>query len=142
MNREDKFIQSHAPYAVDLSSLLITERVGPTLNHSTGYVRAEVRAVWFRRKRPRGGAMILTQACAGSLWDFQDSEPTDAEAFLAAHADGRYGGHCRARWDGYNLWAPEMGEDERAEYKRLLVPMLAAYPGVPAGHDGWWTFRA
>ena len=80
--------------------------------------------------------MILTQACAGRLWDFQDDDPADALAFLAAHTDGRYGGHCRARWDGRNLWAPEMGEDERAEYKRLLVPMLAACAGRPAGAPG------
>jgi hypothetical protein len=138
--REAKFIQGHQPYAVDLGSLQVTERVDRT-GSGAGYFRAEVRAVWFRRKRPRGGAMILTQACAGWLWDFQDSEPADAKAFLAAHADGRYGGDCQARWDGMTLWAPGSAEDQRADYLAVLEPMLKAYPACPDAWDGWWTFR-
>jgi len=141
MIREETFTQSHQPYAVNLASLLVTERKDPT-GGGAGYFRAEVLAVWFRRKRPRGGATVLTQACAGRLWDYQDAEPANARAFLAAHTDGRYGGDCQARWDGMELWAPGATEPERAEYLRLLRPMLKAYPAVPDGYDGWWTFRA
>ena len=141
MKRESEFVQSHQPYAADLSSLKVTERVDRT-GSGAGYFRAEVTVAWFRRKRPVGGAMILTQACIGRLWDFQDAEPADAKAFLTTHTDGRYGGDCQARWDGMSLWAPARTEPERADYLAVLKPMLAAYPALPDGFDGWWTFRA
>lgn len=141
MIREDKFLQSHAPYAVDLATLTVA---GPSIPGKP-HVWAQVDAVWFRRRPARSRALRgenVTVACAGKLRDLQDSEPASALAFLAAHADGRYGGRCLARWDGFNLWAPEMGEDERAAYFNLLVPMLDDFPGIPPGLDGWWTFRA
>lgn len=134
MIREEKFIQSHQPYAVDLASF--TPR-GPD------YHDAKISAVWFRRRRSGYTGPLVTVACAGYLSEcLIGPAPADAADFLARFTDGRYGGHCLARWDGHNLWAPEMGEDERAQYKRLLVPMLEAYPACPDGWDSWWTFRA
>jgi hypothetical protein len=133
MIREDKFLQSHAPYAVDLSSW--TPR-GPDFGGST------INAVWFRRRRQGYSGPMRTVACAGYLAEcLIDPAPADAADFMARSTDGRYGGHCRARWDGFNLWAPEMGEDERAGYKCLLVPMLDNHPAVPPSYSGWWTFR-
>lgn len=133
MKRETEFIQSHQPYAVDLESF--TPR-GPNWSN------AKINAVWFRRKRPRGGVMILTQACAGYISEcLVDPAPADAADFLARMADGRYGGHCLARWDGMTLWAPEATEDQRADYLSVLEPMLKNHPAVPEGFDGWWTFR-
>jgi hypothetical protein len=134
VNREDRFIQSHQPYAVDLASFVPR---GPDYGH------AKINAVWFRRRRSGYTGPMLTVACAGYLSEcLIEPAPADAADFLARFTDGRYGGHCLARWDGHNLWAPEMGEDERAQYKRLLVPMLEAYPACPDGWDSWWTFRA
>ena len=133
MIREEKFIQSHAPYAVDLYSF--TPR-GPD------YRQARIRAAWFRRRRGSWGGELATVACAGYIPEcLITPEPVTGADFLARMTDGRYGGDCRARWDGHNLWAPEMGEDERAAYKALLVPMLDNFPAIPEGWDGWWTFR-
>jgi len=138
VNREETFTQSHQPYAVDLASLGV-EDVEPGAD---GPVRATVRALWFRRRRARHDGPVLTVACYGLLWDYQDKRPADARAFLAAHADGRYGGSCRARWDGTTLWTvPSMTEPVRAKWFERLSAMLASYPAVPDGYDGWWTFR-
>ena len=94
-----------------------------------------VAAVWFRRKNR------VTAACGGFLKApaHRVTAPAGAQDFLTRYTDGRYGGDCIARWDGSTLWSLE-DEDTRAEYKRLLVPMLAAYPGIPKGFDGWWWF--
>lgn len=89
---------------------------------------------WFRR---RSG---ITVACLGRLWDYQDGRPGNAEQFLANHRDGRYGGSAIARWDGANLWAPEMRKAKQDQCYELLEPMLVNFPAVPPGYDGWWTF--
>jgi hypothetical protein len=128
--REDRFLISRRPYAVDFDSLRITHT-------SEGYdgrprVTARLNAAWFRRRQ---GATI---ACIGHLWDIQDP-PADALAFLAAHDDGRYGGTCEGRWDGERYWGaqePEM----MGQHLVLLRPMLANYPAIPDGYDGWWRF--
>jgi hypothetical protein len=133
MIREEKFIQSHAPYAVHLGHF---RPPGPERTQAT------IGAAWFRRRRAQNTGPMLTVACAGYLAEcLIDPAPRDAADFLARMTDGRYGGHALARWDGHNLWAPEMGEDERAKYKALLVPMLAGFPAIPPGLSGWWTFR-
>lgn len=126
MRREDRFVQSHAPYAVDLGSL----RIGPSSMPS----HCRIDAVWFRRRK---GATV---AVIGYLWDFQSAPPRDVHEFLAEHDDGRYGGHATGRWDGHGYW----GVEDPAEVKRhldILRPMLENHPAVPAGFDGWWTFR-
>lgn len=124
MIRDTRFLISRKPYAVDLTSL-------HTDSESTAYLDA----VWFRR---RNG---LTVACIGHLWDIQNPLPKDAAEFLARHDDGRYGGTCEGRWDGERYWgaqAPELIDAHLA----LLRPMLANYPAIPPGYDGWWTFQA
>jgi hypothetical protein len=35
-----------------------------------------------------------------------------------------------------------MPPDETERYAALLRPMLSAYPQIPDGYDGWWTFNA
>lgn len=50
-------------------------------------------------------------------------------------------GDCHGRWDGDRYWGaqePEVMEHHLA----LLGPMLADYPTIPAGYDGWWTYAA
>lgn len=132
MRREAKFVQSHAPYAVDLNSLHTTtcyrEKDG------TPYWSATINAMWFRRRKG------VTVACIGHLWDFQHVEPKDAEQFLRQHEDGRYGASCSGRWDGSGYWGAEVPAVIEA-HLTLLRPMLENHPAVPPGYDGWWTFR-
>jgi hypothetical protein len=131
--REAKFTQGHQPYAVDLESF---RPRGPELSS------AKISAVWFRRRRAGYTGPLQTVACAGYISEcLVDPAPADAADFLARMADGRYGGHCLARWNGTELWAPGAAEDQRADYLSVLGPMLAAYPACPDGWDGWWTFR-
>lgn len=145
MRRETRFVMSHKPYAVDLSSLLTTRQEG----QAGPFWFCTVNAVWFRRKR-RGGfgpnGAVVTVACIGTLWNHQRPEPADAEAFVRAHTDGRYGGDCQGRWDGSGYWGAE-DLTVQAEHLAVLKPMLTAYdddpknPAVPDGYDGWWTFQ-
>jgi hypothetical protein len=92
-----------------------------------------VAAVWFRRKRG------VLAACGGYLgrWLVAGTYPADAQDFLMRPAMYDHIASCVARWDGSTLWSLEP-EESREEYKRLLVPMLAAYPAIPDGYDGWW----
>lgn len=126
MIRTERFRLSDRPYAVDLSSLTVNT-----------YGCHQVDAMWFRRRRG------VTVACAGDLHTglYGEPAPVDARDFLTRYTDGRHGGHAAARWDGNNLWAPEMSKDEQDRYYELLKPMLDAYPEVPYGFDGWWTFQ-
>ncbi|MCY0960829.1 hypothetical protein [Streptomyces sp. H27-H5] len=128
MHRETRFLISRKPYAIDLDSLTVAEP-GPR-----GSVWAGVSAVWFRRRRG------VTVACTGTLRDLQDTTPADVHAFLAAHTDGRYGGTAHGRWDGERYWGAQE-PFQMALDLTVLEPMLAAYPDVPPGYDGWWTFQ-
>lgn len=127
MIREDRFVLSRRPYAVDLDSLRVAE-IGE------GYTTATVDAIWFRRRRGE------TVAVYGELWDHQNPPPQSAAEFLARHDDGRYGGRALARWDGSTLWAPETPFETAAKRQATLQRALTDFPDVPAGHDGWWVF--
>ena len=133
MIREDRFVLSHRPYAVDLSSLSVTtheaEREGWNTTH-----HGRLSAVWYRRRKG------VTVACIGTLWDIQLTVPADGLAFLAAHDDGRYGGDCEGRWDGVSYWG-NVPLSTQEQHLAVLRPMLDAYPSIPAGYSGWWTFR-
>lgn len=125
MRREEKFVQSHAPYAVAVDGLRIIVPDNA----------AEVRAVWFRRRKG------VTVACIGYLWDHLRPGPASVAEFLARSTDGCYGGTCEGRWDSERYWGaqqPEVIERHLA----LLRPMLANFPDVPPGYEGWWTYRA
>lgn len=124
MYREDKFVMSHRPYAVDLSSLY--------LKHHDGFFT--VNAVWFRRKNG------VTAACVGTLWDLQRPAPAGALEFLERHDDGRYGGDCLARWDGTSFWCAGQDPEENDRYLELLKPMLENFPEPAPGYSGWWRF--
>ncbi|WP_445520500.1 hypothetical protein [Streptomyces sp. NEAU-174] len=129
MIREGKFLISRRPYAVDLSSLRRLER-----DPGKTWAWCVVDAVWFR------GRKTEPVACIGTLRTIIDNPaPADAREFLERYTDGRYGGDCDGRWDGENYWGaqkPEVIEQHLA----LLRPMLANYPEIPAGHNGWWRF--
>lgn len=131
MIREDRFLISRRPYAADLSTLQLKERVG---YQNRVYWYGRINAVWFRRRKG------VTMACVGTLWDSQDTKPGDGAEFLQHHTDGRYGGDCDGRWDGARYWGAQE-PDTIAEHLALLKPMLANYPNIPVGHDGWWTFQ-
>ncbi len=129
MIKASAFRISDNSYAVDLGSYRLADGAG----------RGEVDAVWFRRRRISHNGPLRTMACAGVLRDYQSPCQENAAGFLAAFTDGRYGGDCLARWDGTNLWSLA-DEADRERYKKILVPMLAAYPEVPPSFDGWWVF--
>ncbi|MFJ5984259.1 hypothetical protein [Lentzea sp. NPDC092896] len=130
MIKMEKFLISKGPYAVDLGSLRTTQH---GREDGSFYWGARVSGAWFRRRRG------VTVACIGYLWDYQDNEPADALAFLAAHDDGRYGGTTLGRWDGSGFWG-DVSLEEQEKHLAILRPMLANYPAVPAGFDGWWKF--
>lgn len=132
MIRDDRFLISRKPYAVDLGSLRGRREDSPQ-GVNPYYFDGRIDAVWFRRKAG------ITAACIGTLWDLQHPEPADAAQFLQQHTDGRYGGRCEARWDGTGYWGAEE-PDVVAEHLGLLRPMLANYPAIPDGYDGWYRF--
>lgn len=134
MNRETRFLISRKPYAVDLTSLRLQEHTRPRQHGGGNYYSARIDAVWFRRRKG------VTVACIGDLWDFQDERPADGTAFLAAHDDGRYGGDTHGRWDGDSYWG-NVTLAQQEQHLAVLRPMLANYPAIPKGYDGWWTFQ-
>lgn len=125
MRREDTFVQSHAPYAVAVNGLSIEVPDRMSM----------VRAVWFRRRKG------VTVACVGYLWDHLRPGPASVAEFLARSTDGRYGGTCEGRWDGERYWGVQTPKII-GEHLELLRPMLANFPEVPPGYEGWYTYRA
>lgn len=128
MIKTQKFLVSRPLYAVDLDSFQAVDGT------------CSVNAVWFRRRRRGYSLPLETVACCGRLWNVLQVPPPTVAEFLAGHTDNRYGGDCVARWDGTNLWS-NADEAQRAEYAAVLRPMLAAYPEIPDGFDGWWGFE-
>lgn len=132
MIRETKFLISRKPYAADLASLRTSESERDPSKPWAWYV---VNAVWFR------GRKAEPVACIGTLRTIiDDPAPASAREFLERYTDGRYGGDCQGRWNGAGYWGAEMPEVQ-AQHLAILRPMLANYPAVPDGFDGWWTFR-
>ena len=136
MIHEDRFLISRRPYAVDLESLQVAS-YQPTYNGGVPTGRtiynATINAVWFRRRK---GATV---ACIGELWDSWRESTDDVYQALEWMDTGRYGGDCKGRWDGERYWGAQ--EPETIErHLAVLRPMLANFPDIPAGYDGWWTF--
>jgi hypothetical protein len=139
MIREDKFLISRKPYAVNLASLREVDR---DPDKAWGWYSAD--AVWFRRRTTGYGSdrQTVTVACIGTLRTIiDDPAPTSAEEFLRRYDDGRYGGDCEGRWDGESYWGNRVTLAEQERHLKILRPMLASYPAIPAGFDGWWTFQ-
>lgn len=136
MIREDRFLISRKPFAIDLSTITGTQAGGTDAVRFSGHANA----VWFRRKdgviRPRLGSLMLWSHYLPAPLDLDDPR-----AILTADLDGRYGGDCDGRWDGTGYWGAET-LDVRKQHLAVLQPMLANYPAIPEGYDGWWTFQA
>ena len=136
MYREDKFVFSHRPYAVDLSSL----RIKISKGWNGEYAHGEISAVWFRRKNG------VTFACVGELHDSQWGAPKGAACFLERYEDGCYGGRPFARWDGTGVWYAGQDPEENARHLELLRTVLDAYHADPKAPDlgdrwdYWWRF--
>jgi hypothetical protein len=134
MIRQDRFLISHKPYAVDLSTLQGDQHErGDRIAFS-----GSADALWFRRQSG------VTRACIGSLklWSHYLPERlnlADAREVLAADLDGRYGGDCHGRWDGTSYWG-NVTLEQQERHLAILRPMLANYPAIPDGYDGWWRF--
>jgi hypothetical protein len=113
-------------YAVDLASF----RTYPS-DPAWGCINA----VWFRRKNK------VLAACMGTVRSLQScNPPRDAAQFLAQHLDNRYGGDCQGRYDNRGYWGPDGSINTIVRQQRFLEAMLAAYPAIPEGYDGWWGF--
>lgn len=136
MIKESKFVLSHKPFAIDLSTVRLTaSRHGETGAWS---LSGTCQAVWYRRKDG------VTRACLGPLrlwaqWLREEPDLSGPEAMLGNKLDGRYGGDTQGRWDGTGYWGSEIPSVQR-DHLVILRPMLGNYPCAPAGYDGWWTF--
>lgn len=140
MIREPRFLISRKPYAVDFASLRTSES---GRDPDKAWAWYTVNALWFRRKTTGWGTgkRTVTVACIGTLrTTIDDPAPADAREFLERYTDGRYGGDCQGRWDGTGYWGAEI-PDVQEQHLAILRPMLANYPALPAGYDGWWTFQ-
>ncbi|GHH57556.1 hypothetical protein [Lentzea cavernae] len=138
MIKMEKFLISKGPYAVDLASFNATWNETrwqgePPPGAAKGSWHCTIRAVWFRRRRGE------TVASIGTLWKSFREAPVTALEFLEQHVDGRYGGDAVGRWDGDGYWG-NVSLETQQEHLKILRPMLANYPAVPAGFDGWWKF--
>lgn len=135
MNRTNRFVMSHRPYVVDLSSW----RRGEMKTHDNGRRSAHqhIDAIRFRRKQG------LTVAHYGALRDFSDAD--NAADMLRLHDDGRHGGNWIAAWDGERCWtespAAKTDLDRYAEILDAALVRLLNDKAVPDGYDGWYTFR-
>ena len=134
MIRDDRFLISRRPFAVDLSSL----KADQEQRDNRVLLQGSVNAVWYRRKDK------VTRACVGKLdlWAHYLKELvdlSDPRAVLAADLDGRYGGDTHGRWDGENYWGAQK-PDVIEKHLTLLRPMIDSYPAVPKGYDAWWRF--
>jgi hypothetical protein len=134
MIREDKFLISRKPFAIDLSTVTLTSKERDGRYWLTG----SCRAVWYRRKDG------VTRACIGSLglwaqWRTEAPDLSSPQAMLGNDLDSRYGGDCQGRWDGTGYWGAEAPEAQE-QHLAILRPMLANYPTIPDGFDGWWRF--
>lgn len=130
----DRFLISQKPYALNLATLTGEQR------EQEGRIsfRGSVHALWFRRKDG------VTRACLGTLglWSHYLPEPLDVadpRAVLSANLDGRYGGDCHARWDGTRYWGAQEPHVQLL-HLTVLEPMLANFPAIPEGYEGWWHF--
>jgi hypothetical protein len=134
MIREDHFLISRKPFAIDLATVTGSQQPRGDLTAFSG----SANALWFRRKDG------VTRACIGSLglWSHYLPAPLDLDdphAILAADLDGRYGGDCHGRWDGTSHWG-NVTLEQQAQHLAILRPMLANNPEIPDGYDGWWRF--
>lgn len=135
MIREDKFLISRKPFAIDLATVTL----GATERDGVFWLRGSCRAVWYRRKNG------VTRACLGSLslwaqWLHEAPDLSSPEAMLRNNLDGRHGGNTEARWDGTGYWGSEEPAVQE-QHLAVLRPMLDNYPSLPEGYDGWWTFQ-
>jgi hypothetical protein len=136
MIRETKFLISRKPYAIDLDTVAGSQQP----RGDRWAFRGTCNALWFRRRRN------TTIACLGTLDLWSHYLPTaldldDPTAILSANLDGRYGGDTHGRWDGENYWGAEKPNLIDLHLAQLR-PMLANYPNLPPGYDGWYTFQA
>ena len=90
MIREDRFVLSRRPYAIEPNRLTI-DAAGTTYDGEPMW-QCTVRAAWYRRRRG------ITVACIGVLSDYVTGDtPVTGEAFAEQYTDGRYGGTCHGR---------------------------------------------
>jgi hypothetical protein len=100
-----------------------------------------VQAVWFRRKK---GVLV---ASTGSYHFFapglaEGAYPASYLGWVELHTDNRYGATHLASWDGVALLNSDqpVTPEEASRRVAFLAGMVAGFPQVPTGFDGWWAF--
>lgn len=128
MIREESFVLSHRPYAVELDTFT------PGADDEDAPGGSAIDTVWFRRYKG------VTSAYIGYLWSIQHPRPADAAVFLARYGGDREHGYvCRGRWDGAR-YRGSSDPDVAAAHLEILRPMLENYPACPNSYCGWWRF--
>jgi hypothetical protein len=135
MIRETRFRISRKPYAIDLNTVTLTA----TEHDGRYWLTGTCQAVWYRRKAG------ITRACIGKLdlwaqWLSEEPDLSSPAAMLGNALDGGYGGDPAGRWDGTGYWGSEVPEVQGL-HLAVLRPMLAEFPVIPDGYDGWWSFH-
>jgi hypothetical protein len=136
--REEKFLISHAPYAVKPETINLTP-YSHTPNNGSETVTTwsgTIEAMWFRRK---SGRLSAHYGCLHG--HFGEDQPDGFLDFMAKCDDGRYGGNCWARWDGDYFWAPDTTWEIQKKYQAELDAALKRYGEIPDGCNGWWTYK-
>lgn len=125
LTKKAKWAPSQKPYAFDLSTFRVPNEWSATID-----------AVWPGRKN---GVLTVTIGAFGLSPHPLSGAETLPE--MIAAADLRYGGKWRAQWNGADLLVnpshPVSFKGKAALVTRLDA-MLAAFPLVPAGFDGWY----
>jgi hypothetical protein len=134
--REEKFLVSHAPYAVKPETISINSYELGSSRPGVHMYSGTIEAIWFRRK---SGVLSAHYGCLHG--HFGENEPDGFLDFMAKCDDGRYGGNCWARWDGTYFWAPETIWEVQVIRQAELAKVLASYGEVPDGFNGWWTYK-
>lgn len=142
MKKQNRFSLSKTLYAVDLSTLLRTQ-VGNVQSTGKPIYRYEIQAAWFKRRKRLDTSNVGYLSTVSTDFYLHVEDEQQVKRFLSETiVDSRYGGRCRSRWDGSRLWSdPSLDRKDQEIDLKFLDSMLDRYPEIPAGYDGWWSFR-
>jgi hypothetical protein len=146
-----QFAASKKLYALDETTFKIASEndyVSRKDGKTYTYFRQTVDAVWFSRRRSSGKTAVffgtISNGSTNEIHSDKDTgQPLTYVEFLA-RADGRAGGNPAGCWDGSGTWwDKDYARDFEAQQDILpfLKDMLANYPQIPLGYNGWYRFQ-